>query len=39
MDELSKQYNPKETEDKWYKFWEEQNLFAAQPNPHKNLSV
>ncbi|MDP3142526.1 MAG: valine--tRNA ligase, partial [Candidatus Omnitrophota bacterium] len=29
IDELAKQYNPKETEDKWYRFWEEQNLFAA----------
>ncbi|HLD83136.1 MAG TPA: valine--tRNA ligase [Candidatus Omnitrophota bacterium] len=35
MDEPSKQYNPKETEDKWYKFWEENNLFAARPNPAK----
>ncbi|MBU1870224.1 MAG: valine--tRNA ligase [Candidatus Omnitrophica bacterium] len=35
MDELSKQYNPKETEDKWYKFWEENDLFCAKPNPKK----
>ncbi len=35
MPELDKQYNPKETEDKWYKFWEENNLFAAIPNPAK----
>ncbi len=35
MDEISKQYNPKEAEDKWYKFWEENNLFAAKPDPSK----
>jgi len=35
IDEIPKQYNPKETEDKWYKFWEENNLFAAKVNPAK----
>jgi valyl-tRNA synthetase len=30
-EELSKQYNPKDTEDKWYKFWEENKLFSAKP--------
>lgn len=35
IDEIPKQYNPKETEDKWYKFWEEAGLFAAKPNPAK----
>ncbi len=35
MDELSKQYNPKEVEDKWYSFWESNNLFNAKPNPSK----
>ena len=33
--ELSKQYNPKETEDKWYKIWDENNLFAAKVSPDK----
>jgi valyl-tRNA synthetase len=33
MDEIPNRYNPKETEDKWYKFWEENNLFAAKPDP------
>ncbi|MFA5093371.1 MAG: valine--tRNA ligase [Candidatus Omnitrophota bacterium] len=33
--ELSKQYNPKETEDKWYKIWEEKSLFKAQISPDK----
>jgi len=35
-EELSKQYSPKDTEDKWYKYWEENNLFSAQANPRKN---
>jgi valyl-tRNA synthetase len=36
IDEIPKQYNPKETEDKWYKLWEENNYFSAKPNPAKN---
>jgi len=35
INEIPSRYNPKETEDKWYKFWEENNLFAAKPNPNK----
>jgi len=35
IDDIPKQYNPKSTEDKWYKFWEDQNLFAAKVNPAK----
>ncbi len=35
IDEIPKQYNPKDAEDKWYKFWEESNFFAAKPNPAK----
>jgi valyl-tRNA synthetase len=31
-EEIPKQYNPKETEDKWYKFWEENKLFSAKPS-------
>ena len=27
--EFSKQYNPEDTESKWYKIWEENNLFSA----------
>ena len=29
MQELSKAYNPKEVEDKWYEYWESHNLFHA----------
>jgi len=35
MNEIPTRYNPKETEDKWYKFWESNNLFAAKVNPQK----
>jgi valyl-tRNA synthetase len=34
-EELSKQYNPKDTEDKWYKIWEERRLFSAQASLDK----
>ncbi len=35
MTELTTKYNPKETEDKWYKFWEENGLFCAKADPEK----
>lgn len=35
MSELSKTYNPKEVEEKWYAFWEEKGYFRARPNPEK----
>ena len=35
IDELSKQYNPKISEDKWYKFWEENKLFSSKPSQDK----
>jgi valyl-tRNA synthetase len=35
MIELAKCYSAKEVEDKWYKFWEEQNLFFAKPDLSK----
>lgn len=35
MNEIPTRYNPKETEDKWYKFWEEKNYFSAKPGPSK----
>jgi len=33
MNEIPSRYNPKETEDKWYRFWEENNSFSAKVNP------
>jgi len=35
MNDIPSRYNPRETEDKWYKFWEENNFFSANPNPSK----
>jgi valyl-tRNA synthetase len=35
MNEIPSRYNPRETEDKWYKFWEENELFSAESNPSK----
>ncbi len=35
MSETPTCYNPKETEEKWYKFWEENNYFKAKVNPDK----
>jgi valyl-tRNA synthetase len=32
MQELSKAYNPKEVEDKWYEYWESHKLFHAAAN-------
>jgi valyl-tRNA synthetase len=32
---LDKQYNPKTVEDKWYKFWEENGFFKANPDSNK----
>ncbi|MBM3244032.1 MAG: class I tRNA ligase family protein, partial [Candidatus Omnitrophica bacterium] len=35
IDEIPKQYNPAQTEDRWYKFWEDNNFFSAKVNPSK----
>ena len=35
MNELSKTYNPKEVEDKWYSFWESNRLFHASVHKEK----
>ncbi|MBU6391486.1 MAG: valine--tRNA ligase [Planctomycetes bacterium] len=32
---LPTQYNPKETEDKWYRLWEEKGFFHSVPDPSK----
>ncbi|HPT38879.1 MAG TPA: valine--tRNA ligase [Candidatus Omnitrophota bacterium] len=34
-EELSKQYNPQDTESKWYKVWEQNNLFSVKPSADK----
>ena len=33
--EISKTYNPKEIEDKWYAYWEKNKFFKSTPNPEK----
>ncbi|MGB4521335.1 MAG: valine--tRNA ligase [Candidatus Omnitrophota bacterium] len=35
MNEIPSRYNPKDTEDKWYKFWEDNSLFSANLEPNK----
>lgn len=35
MAEISKTYNPKEIEDKWYKYWIDNQYFKSKPNPNK----
>ncbi|MFC1590696.1 valine--tRNA ligase [Candidatus Omnitrophota bacterium] len=35
MKELAKVYDPKQVEDKWYRFWEEKGLFSAKPDDSK----
>lgn len=36
MYDIPSRYNPKDVEDKHYKFWEENNLFHAEEDPAKN---
>lgn len=38
MIEVSKQYEPKEAQEKWYRFWEENGYFNANPNPGRSLT-
>ena len=35
IQELSKTYNPRDVEDKWYSWWESKNLFHATVNKEK----
>ena len=35
MAEISKTYNPREIEDKWYKYWIDNQYFKSNPNPDK----
>ncbi|MEW6357481.1 MAG: valine--tRNA ligase [Planctomycetota bacterium] len=36
-DELSTRYNPKDVEDKWYKFWEDGGFFHSEPDPGRPM--
>ncbi len=35
LENIPKAYNPKETEDKWYKYWEEHNLYHSEVDESK----
>jgi len=35
MQEMPSRYNPKETEEKWYRYWEGKGFFHAEVNPEK----
>ena len=35
MKDIPSRYNPKDVEDKWYKYWEEKGFFSAKPDPKK----
>ena len=35
MNDIPSRYNPKQSEDKWYQFWQENGFFHAQINPKK----
>ncbi|TLX72811.1 valine--tRNA ligase [Labilibacter sediminis] len=37
--ELASTYNPAETEDKWYKYWMEQNYFHSEPDEREPYTV
>lgn len=38
-DEIPKQYNPAETEDKWYAYWEENQYFHSEPDDRDPFAV
>ncbi len=37
--ELAKNYNPSEIENKWYEFWEQNNLFSSHPDDREPYTV
>ncbi|WP_013629042.1 valine--tRNA ligase [Rubinisphaera brasiliensis] len=39
MIEIPKQYEPKDVQQKWYEFWEQNGYFNANPNPDKKPHV
>lgn len=36
LEDIPKAYNPKDTEDKWYQYWEENNLYHSEVDHKKN---
>lgn len=39
MNELATKYNPTEVEDKWYRYWMENNLFKSVPDERKPYTI
>ena len=39
MKEIATKYDPQNIEDKWYSFWEKQNLFHSKPNEKPPYSI
>ena len=39
MNELATKYDPSEVEDKWYKYWEEHNLFRSVPDAREPYTI
>jgi len=39
LSEIPKQYDPSQTEEKWYQYWEEQNYFHSEPDERESYSV
>lgn len=37
--EISKTYDPSESEDKWYKIWTDQGLFNSEPDDRESYTV
>ena len=39
MSEITAKYSPKNVEDKWYKFWMDNNFFHSEPNEKKPYTI
>lgn len=39
LKEVPKQYDPSKTEEKWYRYWEEQNFFHSEPDERESYAV
>ena len=39
MSEITAKYTPKNVENKWYKFWMENNFFHSEPNDKKPYTI
>lgn len=37
--EIQAKYNPREIEDKWYRYWNEKGLFSSVPNDKKSYTI